>query len=125
MMPQAPTTRGQNAMMSLSDIQNMLMILSKMNIRQTEDGKWYVESGTAVHVTGDVSKFYPLVLYHGKGSIVMEMVHITPYHIYIHCLHSANVLHVPNIKKNIVSVSKLIDNTNFTVEFTSFFFYLC
>ncbi|KAF3778715.1 hypothetical protein EJ110_NYTH42953 [Nymphaea thermarum] len=36
------------------DVQQILMTaLSKVNLRQNEEGQWYVDSGAAAHVTGD------------------------------------------------------------------------
>ncbi|KAF3771892.1 Phosphatase [Nymphaea thermarum] len=95
-------------------------------IRQNREGQWYVDSGAAAHVIGDAGKLSSALLYLAKGSVVTgdgsyhKISHIGNAHISM--AHSSiplkNVLVVPNVKKNIISVSKLIDDTQSSVELT-------
>ncbi|XP_049936416.1 uncharacterized protein LOC126410519 [Nymphaea colorata] len=51
----ASTSSGSNLTSKVSaDVQQLLMTaLSKLNLKQNEQGEWYVDSGAAAHVTGD------------------------------------------------------------------------
>ncbi|KAF3775047.1 hypothetical protein EJ110_NYTH47201 [Nymphaea thermarum] len=112
----ASSSSGSNATSNISaDVQQLLMTaLSKLHLKQNEQGEWYVDSGAAAHVTGDTD----------KGSVVTgHGSHHTTSHIgnaQISMGHSSiplkNALVVPSVKKNIISVSKLID-THSSVEF--------
>ncbi|KAF3780443.1 Midasin [Nymphaea thermarum] len=91
--------------------------------RQNEEGQWYVDSGAAAHVTGDAGKLSSALPYLAKGSVVTgdgsrhKISHIENAHISM--AHSSiplkNVLVVPNVKKNIIFVSELIDDTHSSV----------
>lgn len=104
-----------------SDGLNLLMTaLSQLNIKQNEAGQWYIDSGAATHVTSDVGKLLNLFPYTGHGSIVTggethhSISHIanTFLHVQNTKIPLSNVLVVLAIKKNILSVSKFVDNTN-------------
>ncbi|KAF3781464.1 Retrovirus-related Pol polyprotein from transposon TNT 1-94 [Nymphaea thermarum] len=115
----ASSSSGQNVTSNIpADAQQLLRTtISKLQLKQNEQGEWYVDSGAAAHVTGDA----------GQGSVVMgDGSHHTISHIgnaRISMGNSSiplkNVLVVPSVKKNIISVSKLIDDTHSSVEFTS------
>ncbi|KAF3791723.1 hypothetical protein EJ110_NYTH13772 [Nymphaea thermarum] len=109
------------------NVQQILMTaLSKVNLRQNEEGQWYVDFGAAAHVTGDAGKLSSALPYLAKGSVVTGdgshhkishtgNAHISMAHSFIPL---KNVFVVPNVKKNIIYVSKLIDDTHSSVEFT-------
>ncbi|KAF3772871.1 Retrovirus-related Pol polyprotein from transposon TNT 1-94 [Nymphaea thermarum] len=110
-----------------ADVQQLLMTaLSKLNLKQNDQGEWYVDSGAAAHVTGETDNLSSVFPYLDKGSVVTgDGSHHTITHIgnaQISMGSSSiplkNVLVVPSVKKNIVSVSKLIDDTHSSVEFT-------
>ena len=99
---------------------------NQMNLRQNDDGIWYIDSGAAAHVTSDAGKFSHLTPYTGNGTIVIGD---GSHHPISHTgnvslslpesqLPLSNVLLTPAIQKNILSVSKLVDETNSSVEFT-------
>ncbi|KAF3781753.1 Retrovirus-related Pol polyprotein from transposon TNT 1-94 [Nymphaea thermarum] len=112
----------------LADVQQLLMTtLSKLNLKQNEQGEWYVDSGAAAHVTGETGNLSSVFPYLDKGSVVTgDGSHHTITHVGNAQISMGssfiplkNVLVVPSVKKNIVSVSKLIDDTHSSVEFTS------
>ncbi|KAF3773242.1 Retrovirus-related Pol polyprotein from transposon TNT 1-94 [Nymphaea thermarum] len=51
----ASSSSGQNVTSNVpADVQQLLMTaLSKLQLKQNEQGEWYVDSGAAAHVTGD------------------------------------------------------------------------
>ncbi|XP_049934803.1 uncharacterized protein LOC126410253 [Nymphaea colorata] len=51
----ASSSSGSNQTSNVSaDVQQLLMTaLSKLHLKQNEQGEWYVDSGAAAHVTGD------------------------------------------------------------------------
>ena len=109
------------------DAQQLLMTtISNLNLKQNDDGVWYVDSGAAAHVTDDAGKLSSASPYLAKGSVVTgDGTHHKITHIgnaYVSLPHTSlplhNVLVVPNVKKNIISVSKLIDDSSTSVEFT-------
>ncbi|KAF3772117.1 Retrovirus-related Pol polyprotein from transposon TNT 1-94, partial [Nymphaea thermarum] len=114
----ASSSSGQNVTSNIpADAQQLLMTaISKLQLKQNEQGEWYVDSGAAAHVIGDA----------GQGSVVTgDGSHHTISHIgnaRISMGNSSiplkNVLVVLSVKKNIISVSKLIDDTHSSVEFT-------
>ncbi|KAF3778842.1 hypothetical protein EJ110_NYTH41616 [Nymphaea thermarum] len=110
-----------------ADVQQLLMTaLSKLNLKQNDQEEWYVDSGAVAHVTGETGNLSSVFSYLDKGSVVTgDGSHHTITHIgnaQISMGSSSiplkNVLVVPSVKKNIVSVSKLIDDTHSSVEFT-------
>ncbi|KAF3785986.1 hypothetical protein EJ110_NYTH24004 [Nymphaea thermarum] len=109
------------------NVQQLLMTtLSKVNLKQNEEGQWYVDFGAATHVTDDVGKLSSALPYLANGSVVTRdgfhhkisdagNAHISMAH---SSIPLKNVPVVPNVKKNIIFVSKHIDDTNSSVEFT-------
>ncbi|KAF3775973.1 Retrovirus-related Pol polyprotein from transposon TNT 1-94 [Nymphaea thermarum] len=124
----ASSSSDSNATSNISaDVPQLLMTaLSKLHLKQNEQGEWYVDFGAAAHVTGDTGNLSSVFPYLDQGSVVTgDGSHHTISHIgnaQISMGHSSiplkNVLVVPNVKKNIISVSKLIDDTHSFVEFT-------
>ncbi|KAF3772495.1 hypothetical protein EJ110_NYTH57763 [Nymphaea thermarum] len=124
----ASYSSGSNQTSNAStDVQQLLMTaLSKLHLKQNEQGEWYVDSGAAAHVTGDIGNLSSVFPYLEQDSVVTgDGSHHTISHIgnaQISMGSSSiplkNVLVVPSVKKNIISVSKLIDDTHSSVEFT-------
>ncbi|KAF3783428.1 hypothetical protein EJ110_NYTH27691 [Nymphaea thermarum] len=124
----ASSSSGQNMTSNIpADAQQLLMTaISKLQLKQNEQGEWYVDSGAAAHVTGDTGNLSSVFPYLCQGSVVTgDGSHHTISHIgnaRISMGNSSiplkNVLVVPSVKKNIISVSKLIDDTHSFVEFT-------
>ncbi|KAF3771482.1 Retrovirus-related Pol polyprotein from transposon TNT 1-94, partial [Nymphaea thermarum] len=124
----ASSSSGQNVASNIpADAQQLLMTaISKLQLKQNEQGEWYVDSGVAAHVTGDTGNLSSVFPYLGQGSVVTgDGSHHTISHVgnaRISMGNSSiplkNVLVVPSVKKSIISVSKLIDDTHSSVEFT-------
>lgn len=85
-----------------------------------------IDSRAAAHVTNDAGKLLNLCSYNGNGTIVIgDGTHYPISHtgntfilVQNSTIPLSNVLVAPAIKKNILFVSKLFDDTNFFVEFT-------
>ncbi|MFV0960672.1 GAG-pre-integrase domain-containing protein, partial [Klebsiella pneumoniae] len=82
--------------------------------------------GATAHVTSDTGKLPSMIPYTGTGTIVTgdgshhSISHTGNITIPLHDSHVplSNVLFSPAIQKNILSVSKLVDETNSSMEFT-------
>ncbi|KAF3771752.1 Galactoside 2-alpha-L-fucosyltransferase [Nymphaea thermarum] len=130
----ASSSFGQNVTSNIpADAQQLLMTaISKLQLKQNEQREWYVDSGAAAHVTGDTGNISSVFPYLGQGSVVMgDGSHHTISHVgnaRISMGNSSislkNVLVVSSVKKNIISVSKLIDDTHSSVEFTPSYVYV-
>lgn len=92
------------------------------------DQAWYMDSGASVHVTSDSEVLSQKSGYSGYEKLIvgngdkLAISHIGQFHIPTSnnktlLLH--DTLHVPQIKKNILSVSKLIAHNDIVVEFNS------
>ncbi|MFV0960721.1 hypothetical protein QML37_30515, partial [Klebsiella pneumoniae] len=104
--------------------QVLMTAFNNMNLRQNDDGVWYIDSGAAAHVTSDAGKLSHMVPYTGTGTIVTGD---GSHHPISHTGNASlslsnsklplnNVLLTPAIEKNILSVSKLVDETNSSME---------
>lgn len=86
-----------------------------------QDYDWYFDSGASNHVSHHIDKFQDLNEHHGKNSLVVgngEKLKIMDTCSSKHkSLNFHNVLYVPNITKNLLNVSKLVDDNNILVEF--------
>ncbi|XP_019457632.1 PREDICTED: uncharacterized protein LOC109358022 [Lupinus angustifolius] len=86
-----------------------------------QDYEWYFDSGASNHVSHQTDKFQDLTEHHGKNSLVvgngekLEIVGTGSSKQNSISLH--DVLYVPNITKNLLSVSKLVVYNNIVVEF--------
>ncbi|KAK9118904.1 hypothetical protein Scep_016997 [Stephania cephalantha] len=89
------------------------------------DGSWYMDSGATSHVTGDPSQMHNTSTYSGNQSLMVgngQLLKITGTG--SACIPSVgsalsfhNTLCVPNIKKNLLSVSQLARDNNVLIEF--------
>ena len=91
-----------------------------------EDPAWYIDSGATNHMINDLGKLLDLKPYVGTDTLLVRngsALHIK--HIGSALLATTtnkplclnHVLHVQNIKKNLLSVSKLLVDNNVTLEF--------
>lgn len=96
------------------------------NYGSVDDPAWYIDSGATNHVTQNAGILFQYSVYHGTeklhirndlgppihnmGSAVVQILSAAL--IYLH-----NVLHVPTIIKNLLSVSKLLADNNVLIEF--------
>jgi histone deacetylase 1/2 len=91
------------------------------------DPRWYVDTGSTDHVTNDFEKMHVKETY-----TCQEQVHVANgigMHFFIcqallptpsSChLHLRNILHVPDVTKNILSVKKFTRDNNVFIEFQS------
>ncbi|KAL5577266.1 hypothetical protein UlMin_018965 [Ulmus minor] len=95
------------------------------------DKNWYPDSGATNHVTNDIQNLSCGTDYNGTQKIHMgngkglSIKHIgkttIPSSFYSHCLSLNNILHVPSITKNLLSVSKFCLDNKVFFEFHPFF----
>ena len=92
------------------------------------DQGWYLGSGATHHLTNSVQHLNDGKLYSGSNSLLigngqgLQITHIGYTRFYTCCgsyLHLQDILCVPKITKNLISVSKLLANNNITIEFIS------
>ena len=90
------------------------------------DLAWYIDSGATNHVTKEASIFSSYSVYHGFDKLHVGNgmgLHIKHVGCTILNTHAAtsiylnNILHVPTITKNLLSVSKLLADNDVVVEF--------
>jgi hypothetical protein len=94
------------------------------------DTSWYANSATTDHVTGELDKLHVREKYHGQDQIHttdgtgMRISHIGNSIIpTLSCdIHLNQVMHVPTTPKNLVSIHRLTNGNNVSVEFHSFLF---
>jgi hypothetical protein len=81
------------------------------------DHAWYLDSGASSHVTSDLGKFFTYSAYRGTEKLAvgngdqLPIAHIGNDIVNSHKLPArtlilSNMLHVPNIAKNLLSISK-------------------
>ena len=93
------------------------------------DQNWYVDSGATNHVTSDLQNLSIQQDYKGKGKLTvgngsqLNISHIGD--IFLHSSSSQkplilhNTLHVPDITKNLISISQFTKDNNVVIEFFS------
>mgnify|MGYP006953309122 CR=1 FL=1 len=91
------------------------------------DQGWYLDSWATHHLTNSVQNLTDGKIYFGTNSLLVENgqgLQIT--HIGNACLYTSfgwcnlhDILCVPRITKNLISISKLLSDSNITIEFTS------
>ncbi|KAJ0095566.1 hypothetical protein Patl1_15302 [Pistacia atlantica] len=109
-------------------LSNGLPLLANQTTAQ--DPAWYMDSGTTDHVTSDLSQMHSSMNYEGAEQLqvgngeFLNISHIgftsSPSSLQSKCLHLKNVLCVPNITKNLLSISKFTKDNNVVVEFHSY-----
>ncbi|KAL4292157.1 hypothetical protein GQ457_14G020780 [Hibiscus cannabinus] len=90
-----------------------------------EDTAWFPDSGATAHLTPDLGKFITASPYTGSGKITVANGMVVPIsHIGRSSLATdsrslflSNLLHVPCVNKNLLSVSRFTKDNNVSVEF--------
>ncbi|KAH9647735.1 retrovirus-related pol polyprotein from transposon RE1 [Citrus sinensis] len=107
--------------------------MSSSLLEYIEDPSWYIDSGATNHITNDLGKLLDSQAYTGTEKLFVgdgNALAIT--HIGSVVLNTSNsqslflnhVLHVPFITKNLLSISKLLDDNPVTVEFLGDFCFI-
>lgn len=97
------------------------------------DTNWYIDTGATDHVTGELDKLTMKEKYNGGEQIHtasgagMDISHIG--HAIVHNpnsrnIHLRNVLYVPQAKKNLVSVHRLVNDNSAFLELHRDYFFL-
>ncbi|CAM8988176.1 unnamed protein product [Rhodiola kirilowii] len=90
------------------------------------DPAWYLDTGATDHLTNDPEKLHTKEDYNGKDQVHtadgsgMDIIHVGNTTLNTHSTKSLflrNILHVPSITKNLVSVHKFTCDNNVSVEF--------
>ncbi|PNY02796.1 copia protein (gag-int-pol protein), partial [Trifolium pratense] len=86
-----------------------------------QDYEWYFDSGASNHVTHQTDKFQDLTGHNGKNSLMVgngeKLKIVASGSTKLKNLNLYDVLYVPEITKNLLSVSKLTADNNIIVEF--------
>jgi histone deacetylase 1/2 len=87
----------------------------------TQDYEWYFDSGASNHVTHQADKFQELTENNGKNSLIVgngaKLEIVASGSSKLKNLNLHDVLYVPQITKNLLSVSKLTSDNNIIAEF--------
>lgn len=87
----------------------------------SQDYEWYFDSGASNHVTHQTDRFQDLVEHTGKNSLMVgngeKLKVVASGSSKINTVNLHDVLYVPQITKNLLSVSKLTSDNNAIVEF--------
>jgi GAG-pre-integrase domain len=89
--------------------------------------EWCIDFGATHHITSDLNNLSNFIPYDGQDSLHigngtdMHILHLDSSNLNIanHSLALQNVLHVPGFTKNILSLSKLIEDNSILIEFSS------
>jgi histone deacetylase 1/2 len=96
------------------------------------DTNWYSDTGATDHITGELNKLTMKEKYtgleqihaaNGQGMSIRHVGHAivdTP----SKSLHLKNVLHVPHVTKNLVSVHRFTKDNHVFIEFHPWYFYV-
>lgn len=101
--------------------------LAALTIADSQDSEWFPDTGASAHVTGNPGKLTNLKPYKGNDAImvgngeILLITHIgeTKINTDSSSIPLKNVLLVPNIKKDLLSVSQLTTAFPYTFEFSS------
>jgi histone deacetylase 1/2 len=87
----------------------------------TQDYDWYFDSGASNHVAHHTDKFQDLTEHNGKNSLIVgngaKLEIVASGSSKLKNLNLHDVLYVPQITKNLLSVSKLTSDNNIIAEF--------
>ncbi|TXG63956.1 hypothetical protein EZV62_010950 [Acer yangbiense] len=101
--------------------------LAAMNLKNKDDPNLYADSGATTHILNDPGKLSKVMRYKGNDTILvgngesLNISHIGEGKIETKdgTLDLKNVLIVPNIKKNLISVGQLASDNACTIEFNA------
>lgn len=100
--------------------------LGAIAISDNQDNAWFPDTGATSHITADAGKLQSLVPYYGPEKIMvgngdlLDITHVGTASINVGngLLHLDNVLVVPQIKQNLLSVSQLTSDQPYIFEFS-------
>ncbi|KAH9801961.1 retrovirus-related pol polyprotein from transposon RE2 [Citrus sinensis] len=97
--------------------------LAAMNLQDENDPQLYADSGATAHMVNSIGKLKKFIPYGGSEKTFVgncQSLHISHIGDTTHGkLNLKDILVVPKLKKNLLSVSKLVDDINCSVEFNS------
>ncbi|KAF8408703.1 hypothetical protein HHK36_004767 [Tetracentron sinense] len=101
--------------------------LAVMSLFDSQDNAWFPDTGASSHMTTDSGKLQTLIEYHGPEKIMvgngdkLDITHVgsTLINVGNDQLQLNDVLVVPAIKKNLISVSQLTSDYPYLFEFSS------
>ncbi|KAK4481427.1 hypothetical protein RD792_012318 [Penstemon davidsonii] len=101
--------------------------LAAIKLDEIQDPSWFPDTGATSHMTSNVGKLTSLTPYHGTDKVyvgngaLLDISHIGTASIPLgnKSLKLKNVLVVPEIKKDLLSISQLTSEYPYTVEFSS------
>ncbi|KAF8391295.1 hypothetical protein HHK36_023597 [Tetracentron sinense] len=101
--------------------------LAAMSLSDSQDNAWFPDTGASSHMTADAGKLQTLIEYHGPEKIMvgngykLDITHIgsTLINVGNDQLQLNDVLVVPAIKKNLISISQLTSDYPYLFEFSS------
>jgi hypothetical protein len=92
---------------------------------------WYLDTGATDHLTSDLERLHVHERYRGKDQVqvangsCLSISHIGHSNLTgSSLLHLKDILHVPRIRKNLLSVYRLVSDNDVFVEFHRHFFYV-
>jgi len=98
------------------------------------DPLWYLDNGASHHITNNLHNFTSKTAYTGNETVKlgngsgMPISHVGTSSLYSPqsnmCLLLSNLLHVPNISKNLISVSKFAKDNHVYLEFHANYYYV-
>jgi hypothetical protein len=94
------------------------------------DTNWYTDMGATDHITGELEKLSLQEMYHSgeqiqaTNGVGMSISHVgeTTFHTQDRDLKFKHILHVPQVKKNLVSVHHFTSDNNIFLEYHPYFF---
>ena len=106
------------------------------NMEGSSDANWYLDSGATYHLTNDMNNMQISESFAGTSKLIigngigLNITHIGKAILRMHnCTDSTviklnNILLVPQITKNLISISQLTKDNNIIVEFTDKLFFM-
>ena len=101
--------------------------LAAITIRDSQDEEWFPDTGASTHMTGDPGKLVNLYAYNGNDSVMigdgntLKITHTGDAILQTKTSHFQikNVLLVPELKKNLLSVSQFTNDYPCDFEFSA------
>ena len=99
--------------------------MAAITIADSQDSKWFSDTGASNHIIGYPGNLHPLTPYHGSDGVMVGNGHTLPIthigettlSIGSSSIHLKDVLLVLDIKKDLLSVSKLTTDYPLIFEF--------
>lgn len=107
--------------------------LSSLKVTKVDPEDWILDSGASSHMTSNLLQFTSIHVYHGVDSVMvgndisLPITHIRNVSIHTQfgelCLQ--NVLLLPTLQQNLLSISQLTFELPYQIEFTDIEFLIC